>query len=305
MIGSNSLLNERELIEIALEIFGKFGIDTTIRLNNRKILTGIAEKMGEPDKLSIITSAIDKLDKIGFNKVMIELENKGINPAGMELLESLLRTNGSNEEKLIEYSSFLSETEKAGTGIDEMKELLKLCEGMGSSGQVQFDISLARGLEYYTGTIIEVSAEDGEAGSICGGGRYDDLTGVFGMPGISGVGISFGVERIYDHMERLGLFPGESGQIPALLFVNFGGHREKKILNTLSEIRKKGIVCEFYPDAARLKKQFSYADSREIPYVAILGEEEEARGLITLKDMGSGEQRELDFDGLIAAISSK
>ena len=304
VIGSDSLLNERELIGIALDIFEELGISCNIRLNNRKILAGLAAAMGEPHRIGEITTAVDKLEKIGRQGVLKELHEKGIGAEGIDRLLSLLDLRGDNRDVLEGIRRVFPGSVEASGGAHEMEELLDLCEELGT-GRIRFDVSLARGLDYYTGTIIEVSAEDGEVGSICGGGRYDDLTGVFGMPGISGVGISFGADRIYDHMERLNLFPADTGESPALLFVNFGEKREKAILKMLSETRKKGIVCEFYPDAARLKKQLSYANSRQIPYVAIIGEEEEGKGLITLKDMQSGNQQAITFEELIAAISSK
>jgi len=302
VIGSDSLLNERELIEITIGIFEVLKIRCSIRINSRKILSGIAEQTGESGRLSDITTSIDKLDKIGREKVVEELRGKGLSSGMIEQLFPFLDINGSNRQKLDRLASLLQGSEDGTRGVAEMNKLLDLCRDLGEPGQIEFDISLARGLNYYTGTIIEVLSEDVEIGSICGGGRYDDLTGVFGMPGVSGVGVSFGADRIYDVMNQLNLFPQEALSSTRLLFVNFDSTREQYILNILPRIRKEGIICEFYPDEAKLKKQMIYANNKNIPYVALIGEEEMKKGMITLKNMSSGHQQEVSLEEMIKEV---
>jgi len=302
VIGSDSLLNERELIEITIGIFAALGIKCSIKINNRKLLSGIASQIGLKERLGDLTTSIDKLDKIGREKVMEELREKGIPGEEIQRLFPILSVEGGNQDKLEQLASILNADTEGTQGITEMNRLLKLCEGLGSPGQIQFDIKLARGLNYYTGTIIEVLSDDLEIGSICGGGRYDDLTGVFGMPGVSGVGVSFGADRIYDVMSRLDLFPGETLSSTRLLFVNFGEEREGYILNMLSRLRKEGIASELYPDAAKLRKQLSYANNKNIPFVALIGEEEMKKGMITLKNMLSGKQEEVSLEEMISEI---
>jgi len=305
VIGSDSLLNERELIEITVGIFKALKIMCSIKINNRKILSGIAQQTGEKDRLTDITTSIDKLEKIGREKVVEELKAKGMSGEVIEQLFPFLEIKGSNIHKLDQLSVLLQGSPDGSLGINEMTRLLELCEGLGEPGQIEFDIALARGLNYYTGTIIEVLSQDVEIGSICGGGRYDDLTGVFGMPGVSGVGVSFGADRIYDVMNRLELFPDEAISSTRLLFVNFGDNREQYILNILQKLRKEGIICELYPDEAKLKKQMTYANNKNIPYVALMGEEEMRKGMITLKDMVSGEQQEVSLEEMIEELRIK
>ncbi len=302
VIGSDSLLNERELIEITVGIFKALKIRCSIKINNRKILSGITEQTGQKDRLSDITTSIDKLDKIGREKVVEELKGKGMSSKVIEQIFPFLEIEGSNRQKLDQLAPLLQDSADGTRGVAEISKLLGLCEGLGEPGQIEFEISLARGLNYYTGTIIEVLSEDVEIGSICGGGRYDDLTGVFGMPGVSGVGVSFGADRIYDVMSRLELFPDEALSSTRLLFINFDENREQYILNILLRIRKEGIICELYPDQAKLKKQLMYANNRNIPYVALIGDEEMKRGMITLKDMISGDQQELSLEEMIEEL---
>jgi len=304
IVGSDSLLNERELLEIIIETFARLNIRCLIRINNRKILAGIAEYIGEPGKLNDITASIDKLGKAGLANVVAELISRGISPGALAKLEPLLTLQGGNSDKL-EYIGRLVSGNTAGMqGIKEMKQLLELADGLGSRGQIEFDVRLARGLDYYTGTIIEVLSRDDDIGSICGGGRYDDLTGIFGMPGLSGVGVSFGADRIYDVMNRLDLFPPAAVSSTHLLIVNFGNKEQEYVHQLAASLRKEGIITEVYPDEAKLKKQLTYANNKGIPFVAMAGEEERNKRMVTLKNMTSGEQEQLPLDQVIKHLNN-
>ena len=298
VIGSNSLLNEADLISIIDEVFQKLGLRVKIKLNNRKILAGIAEHIGQPDKITDITVAIDKLDKIGAEAVTQELQHKGVSVEGIYKLEPLFTISGDNRMKLQKLRNILQNTSSGLSGIEEAEQLLILLESLPLRAEIEQDISLARGLNYYTGSIIEVKAHDAEIGSICGGGRYDDLTGIFGLKNISGVGVSFGADRIYDVMDQLNLFPEESSISVKLLLTNFGNTEARYCLGLLAKLHASGISAELYPDAAKLKKQLAYADARHIPYVLLAGEHEIKEGLLTLKDMKTGEQVKVAPEGL-------
>ena len=291
MIGSDSLLNEIELIQIMDEVYRRFGIRVCIKINNRKILSGIAEIIGETEKITDITVAIDKLDKIGLEKVNEELASKGIPEAAIAKLQPLIRLSGSNREKLNVLKNILEDSEAGMKGVGEIETVLDKTDLVSVDSTPELDLTLARGLNYYTGAIFEVKALDVEIGSIAGGGRYDNLTGVFGLPDVSGVGISFGADRIFDVLNQLNLYPENYGQQTQVLFVNFGEKEENYLLPVLSELRKSGISAEIYPEAAKLKKQFSYADDNHIPFVAVAGENEIGEGKITLKNMATGEQQ--------------
>ncbi len=290
VIGSDSLLNEAELLLMSDQIFESLGIQIIIKLNNRKILSGIAEIIGHADKLTDITVAIDKLDKIGFEKVNEELAERGLDDAAINRLQPILNLQGNNAEKLAQISQVLAASREGIKGIEEITEILRMAEAMEIKSIVELDLSLARGLNYYTGAIIEVKAANVAMGSICGGGRYDNLTGIFGLPGISGVGISFGADRIYDVMNELNIFPQETASSTRVLFVNFGGEEEALCLKLASELRKNGINTELFPENTKIKKQFSYADSKQIPFVVIIGESERLKGECVIKNMKTGDQ---------------
>lgn len=302
VVGSNSLLNEVELVQMIDTVFQKFGIQVSIKINNRKILTGIAEIIGEADKIVDITVAIDKLDKIGLDNVNAELASKGIPQEAIDKLQPIILLNGSNEEKLATLKNVLAASETGLKGVEESEFILKTIAGLGIKSEVELDLTLARGLNYYTGAIFEVKALDVQIGSISGGGRYDNLTGVFGMDGMSGVGISFGADRIYDVLNQLDLYPKEAVNGTQLLFVNFGEAEAAYVLPILSQARAAGIRAEIYPDAAKMKKQMSYANAKMVPFVAIVGENEMKEGKVTLKNMASGEQSLVTPDELVAAI---
>lgn len=302
VIGSTSLVNEVELLQIIDEVFSRLGIRTRVLLNNRKILAGIAESVGAEDRLIDITVAIDKLDKIGLDKVKEELLGKGFDEATLSRLEPLLLLSGSNEEKLQQLERLISTSAEGQKGIEELRYILSALKAVPLTTEVVVDLSLARGLSYYTGAILEVKAIDASIGSISGGGRYDNLTGIFGLNGLSGVGISFGADRIYDVMNELGLFPEDSLVGTELLFVNFGATEELYLIPIVAQLRKRGIRCELYPESAKLKKQMSYANERRVCYVALVGEEEIASQRITLKNMNTGEQLSLSLDELIAHL---
>ena len=302
VVGSNSLLNEVELVQMIDRVYGKFGIRVSIKINNRKILTGIAEIIGEVDKIVDITVAIDKLDKIGLDNVNAELASKGIPQEAIEKLQPIIMLSGSNEEKLETLKSVLSTSETGLKGVEESEFILKTVASLGVKSEVELDLTLARGLNYYTGAIFEVKALDVQIGSISGGGRYDNLTGVFGMSGMSGVGISFGADRIYDVLNQLDLYPKEAVNATQLLFVNFGEKEAAYCLPVLSAARDAGIRAEIYPDSAKMKKQMSYANDKNIPFVAIVGENEMNEGKLTLKNMTTGEQSLLTPDELLAII---
>ena len=302
VVGSDSLLNELELVQITDEIFCRLGIDVCIKINNRKVLFGLCEIMGCPDKMSDITVAIDKMDKIGLEAVKEELKERGIEEGAVALLEPVLLMQGSFGEKIGAMKSVLASSGTGMKGVAELEELFSLIESAKIKTGVETDLSLARGLNYYTGAIFEVKALDFAIGSICGGGRYDDLTGIFGMPGLSGVGISFGADRIYDVLEGLGKFPGNAMEGSRLLFANMGEREVRELLPLIASLRGEGIGCELYPDSARLKKQFDYAVKKGIPYIAIAGESELASGSINVKRLSTGEQFSLAQSDLAAFI---
>ncbi|MBQ5753887.1 MAG: histidine--tRNA ligase [Alistipes sp.] len=290
VIGSRSLLNEVELVAIVEKVFSKLGIAVTLKMNNRKILYGIAEMMGHADKMIDITVAIDKLEKIGLDNVKAELVERGIDEAAVAKLQPILELSGTTAEKLETLAGLLAESETGMLGIDEMRTVFGYIEKLGISLDVELDLSLARGLNYYTGAIFEVKAKDYAIGSICGGGRYDNLTGIFGMPDVSGVGISFGADRIYDVMTGLELFPEALNCSTKILFVNLGEEECLASLKAVAQLRENGIAAEVYPDAGKMKKQMEYANRRSIPYVAIIGSNELVEGKVTLKNMRTGEQ---------------
>lgn len=302
VIGSASLINEVELIQIIDEVFRRLGIRTQILLNNRKVLAGIAETLGAEDKLIDITVAIDKLDKIGLNAVKEELRSKGFSDDMLARLEPLLLLDGTNSEKLDKLSSLIAHSEQGLKGIEELRFILRYLDSLDLQTRVQIDISLARGLSYYTGAILEVKALDVSIGSISGGGRYDDLTGIFGLKGLSGVGISFGADRIYDVMLALNLFNEDSAKGTDLLLVNFGEDDAELLIPLTARLRRAGIRTELFPDAVQLKKQLSYANDLGIRYVALVGEEERQKGVITLKDMQEGIQKQLTESEIIALL---
>lgn len=298
IIGSRSLLNEVELIEIVENVFCKLGIGVTLKLNNRKILYGIAETIGHADKMMDITIAIDKLEKIGIEAVNEELRTKGILDKAVAALRPILELSGSNNAKLAQLRQVIGGSATGAKGIEEMETIFGYTETLGTKLCIELDLSLARGLNYYTGAIFEVKANDYAIGSICGGGRYDDLTGIFGMPDTSGVGISFGADRIYDVMTGLGLFPEEAGISTKALFINFGEEEERAALCILKAVREAGISCEIYPENAKMKKQMDYANRRKIPYVVIIGSDERQSRRATVKNMTTGEQQAVAFEQL-------
>ncbi len=302
IIGSDSLLNEIELVEIIDTVFSQFGIRVAIKLNNRKILSGIAEVIGQEDKIVDITVAIDKLDKIGIENVHKELLAKGVSQESIEKLKPIIELSGTNKDKIATLKTVLSESEIGLQGVKESEFILNTVAPMELTNAVDFDITLARGLNYYTGAIFEVKALDVEIGSITGGGRYDNLTGVFGMKGVSGVGISFGADRIFDVLNQLDLYPKEAIHGTSLLFVNFGDDEALYSLKALAEVRKAGISSEIYPDAAKMRKQMSYANSNGIKYVAMIGESERKTNKITLRNMATGNQELVSLEQLISEI---
>jgi histidyl-tRNA synthetase len=304
VIGSNSLLNEVELIQIVDEIYHRLNIKVAVKINNRKILSGIADVIGQLDKIVDITVAIDKLDKIGIEKVNLELAEKGLPVESIAQLQPILNLSGSNIEKLEQIKVVLKTSEIGLKGVSELETVFNWLAPLQIQCPVELDLTLARGLNYYTGAIFEVKALDMQIGSITGGGRYDDLTGIFGLPGVSGVGISFGADRIYDVMEHLDLFPKNAATTTQLMFVNFGEKEQSWCLPVLSKLRSQGITTEIYPEPAKMKKQMSYANDRKIPFVAIVGEDEMNSNLITLKDMENGEQLKLTVDELITKVKS-
>ena len=304
VVGSNSLLNEVELVQMIDTVFRKFGIRVSIKINNRKILSGIAEIIGEADKIVDITVAIDKLDKIGLDNVNAELASKGIPQEAIDKLQPIILLSGTNEEKLETLKTVLAASETGMKGVEESEFILKTIAGLGIQSDVELDLTLARGLNYYTGAIFEVKALDVQIGSISGGGRYDNLTGVFGMEGVSGVGISFGADRIYDVLNQLDLYPKDAVDGTQLLFVNFGEAEAAYVLPVLAKVRAAGIRAEIYPDSAKMKKQMGYANNKAIPFVAIVGENEMNEGKLTLKNMTTGEQSLVTPDELIDAIKA-
>ena len=302
VVGSDSLLNELELIQIVDEIYRRLKINVVVKINNRKILSGIAEIIGEAEKITDITVAIDKMDKIGLEKVNEEIASKGISKEAIDKLQPILKLSGTNAEKLEQLKRVLAESEVGLKGVTELETIFGLCEAMKVQTTLELDLTLARGLNYYTGAIFEVKALDVEMGSITGGGRYDNLTGVFGMEGVSGVGISFGADRIYDVLNQLELYPETSVEQTKILFVSFGEKELMYSLPWLNSLRAKGINAEIYPEPAKMKKQMSYADNKKIPFVAIVGETEMNEGKVMLKNMKTGEQALASLDEVIENI---
>ena len=304
VVGSDSLLNEVELMQIVDTVFSRFGVRVAIKINNRKILTGIAEVIGAADKIVDITVAIDKLDKIGIDNVNAELREDGLSDEQIEKLQPIIMLEGSNEQKLETIAEVLKDSETGQKGVEEIRTILSLLTSNLSllNNEIQLDLTLARGLSYYTGAIFEVKALDTPMGSISGGGRYDNLTGIFGMPGLSGVGISFGVDRIYDVLNTLDLYPKNSLQTTQVLFINFGEAEARYCLNIINKVRANGIRSELFPDSAKMKKQMSYANAKAIPYVVLAGETEMAAGKVTLKNMETGEQELVTPEELIERL---
>ncbi len=303
VIGTHSLLCEMELMRIIDDVFGKLNVPVQIHLNNRKILTGIADAIGHSEKFLDITTAIDKLEKIGEEKVTEELLSKGLTAAAIEKLWKIVRIDGSNDDKLEALKVPLSSSDTGLLGISELQTVFSYLNDCGLRSEVSFDISLARGLNYYTGAIFEVKAKEVNFGSICGGGRYDDLTGIFGLNDVSGVGVSFGADRIYDVLNELNRFPAETSAGARILFANFGGAEERYSLKMLDYVRKQDIRAEMYPEAAKMKKQFAYADNKNIPFVAMIGSEEMANHSISLKNMLTGDQRTIKVEEVIKLVS--
>ena len=303
IVGSDSLLNEVELMQIIDEVFSRFGIRVSIKINNRKILTGIAEIIGAADKIIDITVAIDKLDKIGLEKVNEELLAAGLNAEQVQTLQPIIDLKGSNAEKVATMREVLASSETGLKGCDEVAFVLDTLAAAGSlRNEIELDLTLARGLNYYTGCIFEVKALDYAIGSITGGGRYDNLTGIFGMPGLSGVGISFGADRIYDVLNGLDLYPSDTAGSVRLLFINFGEREAARCLEYAAAARKKGVSTEVYPDTVKMKKQMAYANAQHIPFVALVGESELAENRLTLKNMETGEQQQLSIEEALAII---
>jgi len=302
VVGSDSLLNEVELLQLIDEVFARLGIRIAIKLNNRKVLAGIAELIGAPDKMIDITVAIDKIDKIGIEKVNEELADRGLSAEAIAALQPILEIDGTVDERLGRLSELLAGIEVGRAGVEELRTVVEATKALGLRAELDLDVSLARGLNYYTGTIIEVKALDYAIGSITGGGRYDNLTGVFGMPGVSGVGISFGADRIYDVLNGLNLYPADLATSARVMFTNFGTAEAARSLTVIKQLRAAGISCELYPDTAKLKKQMAYANGAGIPFVAIIGDKELASGMVTLKNMAEGSQAELTVDALVEAL---
>lgn len=304
VVGSDSLLNEVELMQIVDTVFTRFGVRVAIKINNRKILTGIAETIGEADKIVDITVAIDKLDKIGIDAVNEELRRDGISDEAIEKLQPIIALTGTNDEKLATIAQVLAQSEVGMKGVEETRFILDTLKTCGLHNQIDLDLTLARGLNYYTGAIFEVKALDYAIGSITGGGRYDNLTGIFGLPGISGVGISFGADRIYDVLGGLDLYPKEAEQGTLLLFINFGATETAYCLPVLRRCREAGIRTEIYPDSVKMKKQMAYANAKQVSFVVLAGEEEIAQGKLTLKNMATGEQTLVSPEELVEAVKA-
>ena len=302
VVGSDSLLNEVELMQIVDTVFTRFGIRVQIKINNRKILSGIAEVIGAADKIVDITVAIDKLDKIGIDNVNVELREDGLSEELITKLQPIISLSGTNDEKLQTIAEVLSGNEAGQKGVEETQYILDMLKSVGLRNEIQLDLTLARGLNYYTGAIFEVKALDVEMGSITGGGRYDNLTGIFGMPGLSGVGISFGADRIYDVLNTLDLYPKDSMNATQILFINFGKIETAYCLPIINMVRAKGGRAEIYPDSAKMKKQMAYANAKQIPFVALAGENEIQEGKITLKNMETGEQQLLTPEELVKQL---
>ena len=291
MIGSDSLLNEQELVQMIDMVFSRLGVNVVVKINNRKVLAGIAELIGAPDKLVDITVAIDKLDKIGLDNVRAELAERGLTPAQIEALDPVFSLNGTAAEKIQQLKGLFANVETGLKGAEELEELFGLIADGGVGCEVELDLTLARGLNYYTGAIFEVKAKDVQIGSICGGGRYDNLTGIFGMPGVSGVGISFGADRIYDVLTELDGFPADLSQTARVLFINFGPAEQRACIKAATALRREGIAAMVFPEAAKMKKQMEYANRKQVPFVAFIGESELQNGTVTLKNMADGQQQ--------------
>lgn len=302
VVGSDSLINEVELMQIVDTVFTRFGVRVCIKINNRKILSGIAETIGEADKIVDITVAIDKLDKIGLDNVNEELRNDGISEEAIAKLQPIISLSGTNDEKFNVIAEVLKDSEIGLKGVEETRFILDTLKSCGLNNEIELDLTLARGLNYYTGAIFEVKALDVQIGSITGGGRYDNLTGIFGMPGLSGVGISFGADRIYDVLNTLDLYPKDAVNATQLLFINFGDKETAYCMPTVSKARVAGIRTEMYPDSAKMKKQMSYANAKHIPFVALAGENEMNEGKFTLKNMETGQQKLVSAEELIAEV---
>ncbi|MBN2595930.1 MAG: histidine--tRNA ligase [Marinifilaceae bacterium] len=303
VIGSNSLLNEVELIQIVDQVYKRLQLNVVVKLNNRKILAGIAEIIGEAEKIVDITVAIDKLDKIGLENVNKELADKGISQEAIDTLQPIILLSGSNSEKLAKLKELLSSSEIGMKGIEELETVFTYLSQLEVQTEVELDLTLARGLNYYTGAIFEVKSKDMEFGSITGGGRYDDLTGIFGLKDVSGVGISFGADRIYDVLDQMDKFPSNTGITTKVLFINFGEKEEAFCLPILAKLRANGINAEIYPDSSKMKKQMTYANNKSIPFVILVGESEVEEGVVSLKNMESGDQEKLTPDQLIERLS--
>lgn len=304
IVGSDSLLNEVELMQIIDTVFTKFGIRVQIKINNRKILTGIAEIIGEQEKIVQITTAIDKLDKIGLDAVNAELEKEGLLKTSIEKLQPIIQLSGSNDEKLNTIAEVLANSEIGLKGVEEVRFILNTLKQIELKNEIQLDLTLARGLNYYTGAIFEVKALDVEIGSITGGGRYDNLTGIFGMPNLSGVGFSFGADRIYDVLNALDLYPKESISNTQLLFINFGEKETNYVLPFVTKARQANIRTELFPDTVKMKKQMAYANAKHIPFVVLAGDNEIEQGKVTLKNMTTGEQILVSPEDLIEKVTS-
>lgn len=302
IIGSDSLLNEVELLQIVDMVYARFGVKVLIKINNRKILSGISEVIGEADKIIDITVAIDKLDKIGLDAVNEELKKSGLSDDSIEKIQPIITLSGNNEEKIQTIGEFLKDSPTGMKGLEETKYILNVLDKLELKNDLELDLTLARGLNYYTGAIFEVKALDVEIGSISGGGRYDNLTGIFGVPNLSGVGISFGVDRIFDVLNALDAYPKDAANGPKILFINFGEEETQYCLPIVSAVRAKGISAEIFPDPIKMKKQMSYANAKGIPFVALAGENEIKEGMLTLKNMKTGEQKLLSPQGLVNEI---
>lgn len=302
MIGSTSLLNELELVQMIDMVFGKLGINVCVKINNRKVLAGIAELIGAPDKLVDITVAIDKLDKIGLDNVRAELAERGLSASQIQALDPVFSLSGAAADKIQQLKALFANVEVGMKGAEELEELFGYIAAAGLKCEVELDLTLARGLNYYTGAIFEVKAKDVTIGSICGGGRYDNLTGIFGMPDVSGVGISFGADRIYDVLTELDAFPADLSQSAQILFINFGPAEQAACIRVAARLRAEGVSTLIYPEAAKMKKQMDFANRKQIPFVAFIGENEMRDGTVTLKNMSDGSQTTMTVDEMVAAL---
>ena len=304
VVGSDSLINELELVQIVDEVFSHLGLSVAVKINNRKVLSGIAEVTGHADKLIDITVAIDKIDKIGIDAVKDELRSKGIDDKAIAIIEPILSLSGTTKEKLSEIRAILSKSETGNKGVDELEELFNLIESAGVTCNTELDLSLARGLNYYTGAIFEVKSLETAMGSICGGGRYDDLTGIFGLKGVSGVGISFGADRIYDVISALDRFPKDAVEGTKVLFTNMGKRELLYTIPIVKQLREAGVPAEIYTDEVKLKKQFDYAEKKGIPFLAIIGEDEVTNSKISLKNLSTGEQKVVDKQDVVRCFKN-